>query len=108
MEKIKTKSMAKFIENPFKKDTPVIPFSNGSKFENWHFNNCQKCIKYENISEEEDQAKCKIAYHLDFGTISGTIPLWAAKEIGCDYDALYQTCKLNSTCNEKRIGDELF
>lgn len=100
--------MSEFNENPFLKDTPIIPFSNGSEFENWQHNNCHNCIKYEDESNNEESAKCKLAFHLDFGTISGTIPLWVAKDIGCDYNPLYQTCNLSKKCREKRKGDEPF
>jgi hypothetical protein len=100
--------MAEFNENPFKKDTPVRSFSNSSEFEFWQENNCNECVNYENESESEENAKCKFAYHLDFGTILGTIPLWVAKGIGCNYNPLYQTCKLNSRCTEMRKGDEPF
>lgn len=100
--------MSEFNENPFKKDTPVVPFSNGSEFENWQDNNCSECINYENESDSEEKAKCKLAFHLDYGTILGTIPLWVAKGIGCEYNPLYQTCKLRSRCIEMRKGDEPF
>ena len=100
--------MQEFNENPFKKDTPVTPFSNGSEFEYWRDNNCAECINYEDESESEEKAKGKLAYHLDYGMIDGTIPLWVAKGIGCDYNPLYQACDLWSSCIKKRKGDEPF
>lgn len=36
-----------FNDNPFAKDTPVTPFSNGTEAQSWHQCNCDKCIKYE-------------------------------------------------------------
>jgi hypothetical protein len=100
--------MAEFNENPFAKNTPVTPFSNGTEAECWHERNCDKCIKYENKSQCEEDAKCKPAYFLDLGFTLGTIPLWVAKEIGAKYDPLYQTVHLYSQCSEFRTGDEPF
>jgi hypothetical protein len=98
--------MAKeFNENPFLKDTPVVPFSNGSEAESWHSSNCQKCIKYESESTNENDAKCKLAFHLDLGFLGGDLPLWVAKDIGCTYNPLYQTCRLNSQCRKFDNGD---
>lgn len=42
--------MTEFNENPFKKDTPVTPFSNGSEFMIWQAKNCDKCVNYETLS----------------------------------------------------------
>ena len=100
--------MEVFNDNPFAKDTPVTPFSNGTEAQSWHECNCDKCIKYENQSESEEKAKCKLAYHIDYGFVLGTIPLWVAKEIGVRYDPLYQTGRLHSQCREFRTGDEPF
>lgn len=84
-----------FNENPFLKDTPVTPFSNATDAMVWQENNCSKCLNYESDSKSEDEAKCKMAFHLDLGYVVGEIPLWVAKEIGCTYDPLYQSCKLS-------------
>lgn len=100
--------MGTFNENPFAKDTPVTPFSNGTEAQSWHECNCDKCIKYENQSESEEEAKCKLAYHVDMGFVLGTIPLWVAKDIGVRYDPMYQTGRLHSQCREFRTGDEPF
>lgn len=100
--------MSQFNENPFKKDTPVVPFSNGYEFENWQNNNCNACIKYENESDSEEKAKCKLAFHLDMGNITGDIPLWVAKEIGCEYNPLYGRVRLNKKCRQFRDGSEPF
>ena len=100
--------MKEFNENPFGKDTPVTPFSNGSEYDYWHDHNCSECIMYESESKTEDDAKCKLAFHLDYGTISGEIPLWVAKEIGCKYNPLYQTCRLYQKCKCKNTGELLW
>lgn len=41
--------MEVFNDNPFAKDTPVTPFSNGTEAQSWHECNCDKSIKYENL-----------------------------------------------------------
>ena len=97
-----------FNENPFLKNTPVFPFSNGTEAMMFSERNCQRCIHYENESKNEDDAKCKLAYHLDMGYITGTIPLWVAKDIGCDYDPLYLSVKLISKCAKFTDGTEPF
>jgi hypothetical protein len=80
--------MKHFNENPFLKDTLVVPFSNGTEAVVYSERNCNNCINYDNESTDEETAKCKLAYHLDMGNITGDIPLWVAKEIGCQYDPL--------------------
>lgn len=100
--------MKEFNENPFLKDTEVIPFSNGSMAESYHSHNCGKCVNYESESANENEAKCKLAYNLDLGFIKGTIPLWVAKEMGCEYNPLYGTVQLHSKCREFRDGTEPF
>jgi len=95
-----------FNENPFAKNTEVIPFSNGTEFMDWQESNCNKCVKYETESGKEEDAKCKLAFHLDLGTIIGNIPLWAAKDIGCKYNPLYQTCRLYGRCRQFYDGDD--
>jgi len=92
--------MKEFNENPFLKDTPVQPFSNGTEFMQWQNTNCMECKEYEDESQDEDSANCKLAFHLDMGTVIGTIPLWVAKDIGCKYDPLYQSCRLNNRCSK--------
>ena len=94
--------MTEFNENPFLKDTPVKPFSNATEAEQWQAQYCSNCINYESKSEVEEDAKCKLAFHIDIGYILGTIPLWVAKEIGCTYNPLYQTCRLNP-CRKQHI-----
>ncbi|MBF05011.1 MAG: hypothetical protein CMP76_17175 [Flavobacterium sp.] len=100
--------MKNFNENPFKKNTPVVPFSNGTEAMIYAENNCHNCIKYSNESQNEENAKCKLAFHLDMGAVSGDIPLWVAKEIGCTYDPLYGSVKLYNKCREFSDGTEPF
>ena len=99
--------MEKFNENPFNKFTEVTPFSNGSEAMIWRENNCDKCLNYEDKSKEEIDAKCKLAFNIDIGFVKGHIPLWVAKEIGCDYNPLYQTCNLHK-CRKYLKGNEPF
>ena len=101
-------SSKEFNENPYLKDTPVVPFSNGTEAMIYSESNCHKCINYSDEDKDEDKAKCKLAFHLDMGTITGNIPLWVAKEIGCNYDPLYGTVKLYNECKEFRNGSEPF
>lgn len=118
--------MNEFHENRFHKDTKVVPFFNASEFEFWRHNNCARCINYQKTSDNKKNVKCKFAFYLDYGTILiekekcklaffldygsiiGTIPLWVAKGIGCDYNPLYQSCKLRSRCKEMRKVDAPF
>lgn len=98
--------MTKFNENPFLKDTPVVPFSNGTEAMVYSEMNCNKCLNYESESTCEEEAKCKLAYHLDFGTIIGSIPLWVAKEVGCQYDPLYGYVRLEKRCRKFRSEED--
>ena len=100
--------MTDFNENPFKKDAPVIPFTSGEAFRMWRGNNCENCVNYEEDSTTEEEAKCKLAFHIDFGVFKGTIPLWAAKEIGCKYDPLYGIARLSEHCRQFDDGNEIF
>ena len=100
--------MENFNENPFKKDTPVVPFSNGTEAMVYSEMNCYQCINYESESTSEDEAKCKLAFNLDLGSISGDIPLWVAKELGCNYDPLYGTVKLFPKCSKFNDGTRPF
>ena len=92
--------MKPFNENPFARDTPVRTFSNGIEAMFWHGKNCDKCLKYDSESKTEEEAKCKLSFHLDFGFVSGEIPLWVCKEIGCTYDPLYQHGKFSRRCRQ--------
>jgi hypothetical protein len=97
--------MTEFNENPFLKDTPVRCFSNGTEAEIWQHNNCDKCIRYENESKTQEEAKCKLAFFLALGHIVGTVPLWVAKEIGCKYDPLYLCCEFSTECRQKMTSE---
>lgn len=98
--------MSEFNENPFKKDTPVRCFSNGTEADIWQCNNCDKCIKNETESKTEEEANCKLSFYLSLGWIEGTIPLWVAKDIGCEYDPLYGYVHLSNRCRERRLESE--
>ena len=72
----------------------VQPFGRLTEFMQWHENNCAKCLKYENESTERSRAKCKMAFDLDFATVSdGTIPIRTANRIGYHLMSLHQECK---------------
>jgi len=102
--------MKEFNENPFKKDTPVLPFGgSGQSYRIWDAENCQQCIKCERESATEEEAGCKLEFYISLATIAdGRIPLWVAKEIGCEYNPLYGCVRLLDKCREFRNGDEPF
>lgn len=100
--------MEEFNENPFLKNTPVRIFSDSIDFMVWKEYNCDQCTKYESESTSEDEAVCKLAYHIDCSTLLGTIPLHIAKSIGCDYVPLYGRCDLHSQCRERLIEGQPF
>lgn len=97
--------MKEFNENPFAKDTPVSTFSSGNEAQVWQHNNCHQCVNYDSDSKTEEEAKCKLAFHIDMGYICGEIPLWACKEIGIDYDPLYQSGQFRKKCRKFNDGD---
>lgn len=99
-------NMKKWNNNPFDKNTPVVPFSSGESYRQWKAANCNKCLNYESESTKEEDAKCKPAFYVDLGTITGDIPLWTAKEIGCEYDPLYQQCQLSNICRKRRLEED--
>lgn len=102
-----TASTPKFNENPFKKDTPVVPFGgSGETYRYWDAENCSKCINCERESQTEDDAKCKLEYYISLGTIAGTIPLWVAKEIGSKYNALYGYVDIEPKCRKFNDGSD--
>ena len=100
--------MKTFNENPFAKDTPVHPFSNGTEFMIWTENNCDCCCKINRTLTESENKGCELEMHLGVGTITGEIPLWVAKEIGCKYNPMYGYVDLDKECREFRTGDEPF
>jgi len=100
--------MKDFSENPFKKDTQVQPFGGGGEnYRIWDSVNCSQCIKCERESKTEETAKCKLEFYISLGTITGTIPLWIAKEIGCEYNPLYLTVDLFDKCKCFDNGKDL-
>ena len=93
-----------------KDQTPVRPFSNATEAEWWKDHNCYQCNKYEMVSESEEKARCKLAWHLDIGYTSGTIPRWVGEEIGCIDDPLTFTeagiaegVQLRNDCRKRKI-----
>jgi hypothetical protein len=89
-------------ENPFKRDTPVIPFGgSGEAYRQWDDENCQKCSKCERESRKAEESGCELEYYISLGTITSEIPLWVAKAVGCEYDALYGTVNLSKRCYKK-------
>jgi hypothetical protein len=76
----------------------VTAFSNGTEFMAWKYKNCDQCDRYENTSRTRSQAKCNLAFDIDFASVSdGKIPLLTALLIGCDKDYnLNRKCSKNS------------
>jgi hypothetical protein len=98
--------MKTFNENPFLKDTPVTPFyGSGETYRAWDADNCSKCKKCNRESTVPEDG-CELEYYISLGTVNtGEIPLWVAKEIGCDYNALYQTVDLFDKCRRFDNGN---
>lgn len=89
--------MKEFNENPFKADTPVSIFSNGTEAECWMNENCDKCIKH----SQEELGHCEIEDAIAEGWIgNGTIPLHIAKRMGVEYNPLYQSARPYKHCSE--------
>ena len=65
--------------HPFEKDTPVRTFGSGSELATWDAENCDRCIKHE---------ECELCDAITAAYLGdGRIPLWVAKQIGCQYSA---------------------
>ena len=86
-----------------------IPFSNGTEAMMWQEMNCFKCESYESDSQDEDEAKCKLAFNIDIGLFLGTIPENIVDDIGFTNKSTqwneYRNednhfCKLCSKCNK--------
>lgn len=61
----------------------ITAFSNLTDFCSWQSNNCDKCCRYSNASTKRNNAKCKLAFDLDFACVDdGTISIQAAEKIG--------------------------
>lgn len=88
-----------FNENPFLKDTPVVPFSNSTEAMVYLEMNCDLCVK---------RKECELKEKIEDGFMEGSIPLWVAKEIGCSYNPLYGSVKLMNQCHKFSDGTEPF
>lgn len=79
--------------HPFEKDTPVRTFGSRSELAAWDAENCDRCIKHD---------ECELCDAITAAYIGdGRVPLWVAKRIGCLYDPLYLSARLESTCRER-------
>ncbi len=75
------------------KDTRVRPFSNHTEFEWWQERNCDRCCRYSNVSSKRKNAKCRLAFDLDFASIDdGTIRRKTAEMIGLSNGSLKNRC----------------
>ena len=84
--------------HPFEKDTPVRTFGSGSELATWDAENCDRCIKHK---------ECELCDAITAAYLGdGRIPLWVAKQIGCQYDPLYLTATLGKTCRERRTEEQ--
>lgn len=71
----------------------IRPFSNGTEFEIWTSQNCDKCCRYSNVSSKRSNAKCKLAFDLDFACVDdGTITIKTAEKIGLKDGYLKDKC----------------
>ena len=71
----------------------MAPFSNLTDFYIWQSNNCDKCCRYSNVSTKPSNAKCKLAFDLDFACIDdGTISIKTAENIGLKGGYLKNKC----------------
>ena len=69
------------------------PFSNLTAFCSWQSNNCDRCCRYSNVSSVRKNAKCKLAFDLDFACVDdGTISLETAEKIGLEGGYLKNRC----------------
>jgi hypothetical protein len=98
--------MSDFNETQSPENKQVVVFERYSQAENWQVINCHRCILIQTAYSNEESARCKLGFHIDRSKLLRTVPLWVAKDIGCEYDPLYQTCKLFKSCSEKRKRDE--
>lgn len=84
--------------HPFEKDTPVRTFGSRSELAAWEAENCDRCIKHD---------ECELCDAIMAAYIGDErVPLWVAKRIGCLYDPLYLSARLESTCRERRTEEE--
>lgn len=75
------------------KKKTMQPFSNGTEFDWWTSKNCDRCCRYSNVSTKRSNAKCKLAFDLDFAYVDdGTISLRTAEKIGLEGGYLKPKC----------------
>jgi len=63
-------------------------FSNASEAMYWQERNCFRCWKYSDKGTERDKVKCKTAYDIDLGFITGELPKHAdmiTEKADCPY-----------------------
>jgi hypothetical protein len=78
-----------------KKEPQMTPFSNGTEAMSWYYHNCEQCVKAYFPKEPGNWPKdstirqyiscgkeCKMKYHIDYGFITGEIPVSIAEQIG--------------------------
>jgi hypothetical protein len=56
-------------------------FSNSAEAKRWWDCNCFVCTKYESGSQNREKAKCKTAFDIDLGHITGELPARAERII---------------------------
>jgi len=49
-------------------------FSNSTEARMWWYCNCRVCAKYESESRDREKAKCKAAFDIDLGYVTGELP----------------------------------
>ena len=54
-------------------------FSNATEAQMWQDCNCYICAKYESESQTREKAKCKTAFDIDLGYVTGELPTRADK-----------------------------
>lgn len=78
-----------------KTNQSFTPFSNGTEAMIWYAHNCDRCVKAYRPKDPNNWPKdetmrqyiscgkeCKFKYHLDWGHITGEIPMRIAEEMG--------------------------
>jgi len=78
----------------------IQPFSNLTEFTSWKDKNCDRCCRYENVSTKANNARCRLAFYLDLGSVSdGTISSYTALKIGCkSFNGFDGSCELYDQC----------
>lgn len=80
----------------------VRPFSNGTEFDWWTSANCDRCCRYSNVSSKRNNAKCKLAFDLDYACATdGMISTKTALKIGTKYyNGIDGACELADKCKD--------